>query len=406
MSVALGQFYFGDLHRKWVSFQSALTPNQRSRSVKLQKAAEHVGHTWTGDAHRALADALACRSVWLWLESRRTADEPTTGSRPSRPDACRTGPERRQPSRSPIETRDDAPDQAAAQPAQNPSEQILLRLANLEADARHRAIQQMVRQRPDLAERLWYAAARKQLSLPDSVEPLLRAGYALIELENSLVLGRTSFDPIRDRLASVSGSVTPLRWIREALESLDSEAVERFDDWALQHACNPYVPYGSTGWPREVARSAAQYRMLLDARSDRQRGEAEAYREYRRMVGETRRRQMRERQLIRSVARTNRIAALEEFTPPDRMRCILSDQDHPPCYYPAEWAHEMTRENIAQLTDQECFALMEQLERAPRGAWRRLRTRITRHLASDECSDQWAHASRLGEEGTKAVGTS
>ena len=25
MSVALGQFYFGDLHRKWVSFQSALT---------------------------------------------------------------------------------------------------------------------------------------------------------------------------------------------------------------------------------------------------------------------------------------------------------------------------------------------------------------------------------------------
>lgn len=35
---------------------------------KLDIAARHVGHRWTGDAHRALADALACRSVWLWLE--------------------------------------------------------------------------------------------------------------------------------------------------------------------------------------------------------------------------------------------------------------------------------------------------------------------------------------------------
>jgi DNA polymerase III epsilon subunit-like protein len=38
---------------------------------KLDVAARHVGHEWTGNAHRALADALACRSVWLWLESRK-----------------------------------------------------------------------------------------------------------------------------------------------------------------------------------------------------------------------------------------------------------------------------------------------------------------------------------------------
>jgi len=36
---------------------------------KLDAAARHVGHRWTGDAHRALADALACRSVWIWVES-------------------------------------------------------------------------------------------------------------------------------------------------------------------------------------------------------------------------------------------------------------------------------------------------------------------------------------------------
>lgn len=35
---------------------------------KLEVAAHHVGHRWTGDAHRALEDALACRSVWLWLQ--------------------------------------------------------------------------------------------------------------------------------------------------------------------------------------------------------------------------------------------------------------------------------------------------------------------------------------------------
>lgn len=36
---------------------------------KLVDAAEDAGHDWEGrDAHRALADALACRTVWLWLD--------------------------------------------------------------------------------------------------------------------------------------------------------------------------------------------------------------------------------------------------------------------------------------------------------------------------------------------------
>ncbi|TAK55024.1 MAG: 3'-5' exonuclease [Gammaproteobacteria bacterium] len=40
------------------------------RWQKLDVAAEHVGHRWTGAAHRALADAQACRSVWNWLVER------------------------------------------------------------------------------------------------------------------------------------------------------------------------------------------------------------------------------------------------------------------------------------------------------------------------------------------------
>lgn len=34
---------------------------------RLEVAARHVGHEWTGDSHRAFADAMACRSVWKWL---------------------------------------------------------------------------------------------------------------------------------------------------------------------------------------------------------------------------------------------------------------------------------------------------------------------------------------------------
>ncbi len=36
---------------------------------KLAVAAEHTGHVWTGKAHGALADTLACRHVWQWLDA-------------------------------------------------------------------------------------------------------------------------------------------------------------------------------------------------------------------------------------------------------------------------------------------------------------------------------------------------
>lgn len=37
------------------------------RWQRLTVAAEYVGHTWEGPAHRAAADAQACRSVWRYL---------------------------------------------------------------------------------------------------------------------------------------------------------------------------------------------------------------------------------------------------------------------------------------------------------------------------------------------------
>jgi DNA polymerase III subunit epsilon len=34
----------------------------------LSTAANHVGYKWEGNAHRALADTLACRAVWNYME--------------------------------------------------------------------------------------------------------------------------------------------------------------------------------------------------------------------------------------------------------------------------------------------------------------------------------------------------
>jgi DNA polymerase III epsilon subunit-like protein len=41
-----------------------------SRKYNLGVAMDHIGYSIEGDRHRALADTLACRAVWLWLEER------------------------------------------------------------------------------------------------------------------------------------------------------------------------------------------------------------------------------------------------------------------------------------------------------------------------------------------------
>ena len=37
------------------------------KGYRLSDAANHIGYSWEGKAHRALADTRACRSVWRWL---------------------------------------------------------------------------------------------------------------------------------------------------------------------------------------------------------------------------------------------------------------------------------------------------------------------------------------------------
>ena len=53
----------------WAAHAKVYNPRYRSwKWHRLSEAAAAVGHVWSGEAHRALADCLACRSVWLFLQ--------------------------------------------------------------------------------------------------------------------------------------------------------------------------------------------------------------------------------------------------------------------------------------------------------------------------------------------------
>ncbi|ANP46064.1 3'-5' exonuclease [Candidatus Viadribacter manganicus] len=73
--------FFPDRLRSAAAIDCAMLRFARARGVrnprfgdfkwhKLTVAAEHVGYEWEGVAHRALADALATRAVWNWMEAR------------------------------------------------------------------------------------------------------------------------------------------------------------------------------------------------------------------------------------------------------------------------------------------------------------------------------------------------
>lgn len=42
----------------------------------LKDAMDYTSCRWDGPPHRALSDALACRSVWQWMETKATFNEP------------------------------------------------------------------------------------------------------------------------------------------------------------------------------------------------------------------------------------------------------------------------------------------------------------------------------------------
>lgn len=42
---------------------------------KLTTAAAHIDYEWVGDPHRALADTLATRALWIWMEHKYPSNQ-------------------------------------------------------------------------------------------------------------------------------------------------------------------------------------------------------------------------------------------------------------------------------------------------------------------------------------------
>lgn len=53
---------FADHYGEWDSYHG------NNKWKPLDFAARFIGYEWTGKAHRAMADALACRAVWYFLD--------------------------------------------------------------------------------------------------------------------------------------------------------------------------------------------------------------------------------------------------------------------------------------------------------------------------------------------------
>ena len=87
---------------------------RRFRWHKLSDAAAHVSHEWSGPAHRALGDAEACRSVWLWI------NESTNTRSRSRRSAQPRGPQVIPKSQMAAPHPDSVPTGAVPAPTQNP----------------------------------------------------------------------------------------------------------------------------------------------------------------------------------------------------------------------------------------------------------------------------------------------
>lgn len=55
-----------------------------SKWTKLAVAADQIGYRWEGNPHRALADALACRAIWQWLDKKGDSLLPNKPAGPKR----------------------------------------------------------------------------------------------------------------------------------------------------------------------------------------------------------------------------------------------------------------------------------------------------------------------------------
>jgi hypothetical protein len=177
------------------------------------------------------------------------------------------------------------------------------------------------------------------------------------------------------------GSTSQVHVLLHALSKRDRRLAEELRIWAFHTTKNPYVPFGTRGAMRGVARSVAEYYRLTHERRE-QVAEAERLRS-------ERAKRRKEARAIAHAARTEAhkvatsgrdalVESLARIDPARRLETIARDREHPPYYYPEVFA-EVDRTVLDALEPGFLVTLAERLSRAPRGKWRNLRRMIVSH---------------------------
>lgn len=174
------------------------------------------------------------------------------------------------------------------------------------------------------------------------------------------------------------GSTTQVHVLLHALDGRDPSLAEELRAWAFHTTKNPYVPFGTYGAMRRVAHSVADYYRLTHERrakvagDERLRSERAKERKAHRAISHVSRLKAHE-MVVRK--RAARVASIAHVDPTERLEAIARDDEHPPYYYPEEFAN-VDRKVLGSMDPVLLTKLASKLARAPRGKWRNLRRRL------------------------------
>lgn len=171
-----------------------------------------------------------------------------------------------------------------------------------------------------------------------------------------------------------SGSTSQIYHMFRELRQRGYEETDSLEEWAFQNAKNCYVPFGSCGKFRDCAKSVEDYHRLASDWNDKifqqkfaKQGKEEATRKTKAEQYD----KQHKRQLEISKKRREIIETLVDLEPIQRMTVIASDSEHPPYFYPAEFAC-LSEDQVREIPYNIKKLLLKKLKTPPGGNWKKL----------------------------------
>jgi hypothetical protein len=195
------------------------------------------------------------------------------------------------------------------------------------------------------------------------------------ELRN-LVRGLTTAEL---ELGWCGGSVSGIISVYRSYESRFPDRADELADWVLARSENPYVPFGTM---RAGARSVAEYRAYLSAKSrwhDESKQEQEDARRHKHIRAAVRNRLAQERRLLQAAhsrARVELTSQLQDLPIKERLEHMAWDDFHSLTFYPASYA-KFDRRAFEQLDVGTRKRLIDKIAARRKGVWKKLYERLT-----------------------------